>query len=352
MLPRVLAWVATYVVSPRFSKSIGFEYSFAVTQVSISILNTIIIPVFVVMLVSPDCFYNLIVAAPAVTSTYTTSICVESFVNGACDQTLLQQSASYNPPFTYNYQCSSSFITYYSPAFVSTCIISTFLVPMLKVVGIYGLKRLNPDNCFFRLLDLALPRILKPLSGDSNEGTGQYFRIIRILVSLFTNLGLLMTFGVVFPPLAISLAVTIAVIIFSAKLELGRFIHRALEQQKVNLLELVKLECSVVNYDVLLTNVVWLLIVVSFLFYTLFLFDTLGDAVGFGGAVWVLVAVPLGPLVLYMLVQLILRQYPSNSSYSRKDSNNVEMNASIRLGLVLSPFAAMQGCDEDKKYTT
>ncbi len=34
-------------------------------------------------------------------------------------------------------------------------------------------------------------------------------------------------------------------------------------------------------------------------FYTLFLFDTLGDAVGYRGALWVLCTVPLVPVGLY-----------------------------------------------------
>jgi hypothetical protein len=44
-----------------------------------------------------------------------------------------------------------------------------------------------------------------------------------------------------------------------------------------------------------------MLVTVSCWFYTLFLFDTLGDAVGFEGAYWVLIVVPLLPLVLYVL---------------------------------------------------
>jgi hypothetical protein len=35
----------------------------------------------------------------------------------------------------------------------------------------------------------------------------------------------------------------------------------------------------------------------SCVFYTLFLFDTLGDEVGFAGAFWVLIAVPLLPVM-------------------------------------------------------
>ena len=43
----------------------------------------------------------------------------------------------------------------------------------------------------------------------------------------------------------------------------------------------------------------WMLITVSANFYTLFLFDTLGDSVGFQGAYWVLIVMPLMPLCMF-----------------------------------------------------
>jgi hypothetical protein len=45
-----------------------------------------------------------------------------------------------------------------------------------------------------------------------------------------------------------------------------------------------------------------MLVTLSCQFYTLFLFDTLGDAVGFQDALWVLILVPLLPAVLYAVV--------------------------------------------------
>jgi hypothetical protein len=44
-----------------------------------------------------------------------------------------------------------------------------------------------------------------------------------------------------------------------------------------------------------------MLVTLSCMFDTLFLFDTLGDAVGFKGAYWVLIVMPLMPVVLYTI---------------------------------------------------
>jgi len=51
---------------------------------------------------------------------------------------------------------------------------------------------------------------------------------------------------------------------------------------------------------------VWMLITVSCWFYTLFLFDALGDAKGFDGAYWVLIVMPMMPLVLYVIHRIVL----------------------------------------------
>jgi hypothetical protein len=53
-----------------------------------------------------------------------------------------------------------------------------------------------------------------------------------------------------------------------------------------------------------------MLVALSCWFYTLFLFDTLGDAVGFEGAYWVLIVVPLTPVVLYTLALLLPHVIP------------------------------------------
>ena len=48
----------------------------------------------------------------------------------------------------------------------------------------------------------------------------------------------------------------------------------------------------------MLVRAVVMLVVFSCLFYTLFLFDTLGDAVGFSQAYWVLIVTPVIPVVV------------------------------------------------------
>jgi hypothetical protein len=54
-----------------------------------------------------------------------------------------------------------------------------------------------------------------------------------------------------------------------------------------------------VGNDVVLLRSMHMLVTACCLFYTLFLFDTLGDETGFHGAFWVLIVVPMLPSMVY-----------------------------------------------------
>jgi hypothetical protein len=57
-------------------------------------------------------------------------------------------------------------------------------------------------------------------------------------------------------------------------------------------------ECEGVGSEKVLGRSVAMVVAFSCVFYTLFLFDTLGDAVGLRGAYWVLIVVPLSAMLL------------------------------------------------------
>ena len=80
---------------------------------------------------------------------------------------------------------------------------------------------------------------------------------------------------------------------------MGRFLTAALDQHQFKFLELVDKECAGVGTPGMLVTGVFMLLSFSCAFYTLFLFDALGDSMGLDGVYWVLIVVPLVPAVLY-----------------------------------------------------
>jgi hypothetical protein len=318
-------------------------------QFFVGLLNFIAIPCIVVLGVSPNCFYNAFVQAPSVTTTYPTQTCLDQ--DAEC--VTARHVSSYEPPFRYSYQCSASLITYYAPAFLNVCLVGMFLTPALEL-GRALLLRLVPKHWLVSdYIDEITPALLKPLPPNvvvtpppqtlSPHGDEEHnlpttseavshstnriaqeagsptekalFDPSRLLYSLLSNLALLLTFGAVFPPLGVALAATSAVTVWYARLKLGRFLAEATEQQQLHLVAKIAAECETVCGGHHLGSAVWALVTLSCWFHTLFLFDTLGDAVGFGGAYWVLIVMPLMPVVVYTLWTAIARSGHSLSSF-------------------------------------
>ena len=84
-----------------------------------------------------------------------------------------------------------------------------------------------------------------------------------------------------FPLLSVASTVSLCATVFYFRNNVGRIMQDSTLQQSDNIVEVIRSECNSVNSMQILKGSVWLLITVSCWFYTLFLFDTLGDAVGF-----------------------------------------------------------------------
>ncbi len=287
-------------------------------QVLVALLNNIVVPCAVVLVISPNCFYNVFVPAPKVTASYVFDRCSVIETDDSCSQYAPNKdTSSYDPPFTYSYQCSSSLVTYYSPAFLIMCIVSTFVVPSVQSVMMYVYHRnstVNSVNPYvLRFVEYVSPRILRlPSPAASTTTTAStssdplphrtVFNLSVVLTNLLTFGGLLLTFGVVFPPLAVAIAVTVWASAYFTQLKVGRYVCKAMELGMPQLVAALEADCRVMgSVEVLVHNAVWMIAIITCCFYTLFLFDTLGDAEGFHQAIWVLVVMPLMPMLLWGL---------------------------------------------------
>ena len=323
-----------------------YEAEYFAVQLFASLFNNIAIPCLTVAVISPACFYNLFDAAPPVVSGYTSLQCtvLDAQKDTCVSYTPFHGTTTYNPPFAYSYQCSSSFITYYAPAFVILAIMSAFVAPgltlLLKWLHTKTGDRLSTNNNLFQALDAILPLILKPIGAVVADNAAAphsklalYFDANSQLVTILTFLGILLTFGAVFPPVAAALALTIVIAVRFMKLKVGRFLQLALEVNSLLHMDCIEAECNNVGSSAQLQTAVWMLISFSCCFYTLFLFDTLGDSAGFSAAYWVLVVMPLMPLVLYafnLSVVPCIWRFPRAASV-REDNSATESRREVTL---------------------
>jgi Leucine-rich repeat (LRR) protein len=334
------------------STRLGSE--FASLQVFVALLNNIVIPCLVVAVVSPDCFYVVFDAAPAITSQFSFRSCIldDNFV--CQNYNFAESSTSYNPPFRYSYQCSSSFITYYAPAYVILCLVLTFGYPALQLTVVLGHQSLRPGSRTYSAMGALLPGMLKPIaaadggkgaqSGHSEQpAVRSRIGANRMVTVVLTFLGLLMTFGAAFPPLAVALAGTAAVSAYGTAVKVDRLLFLATAAGRADIVRDVEAECARAGGPRVLWNSVWMLLGTSALFYTLFLFDTLGSAVGFEGALWVLVAMPMLPAVLYILCMIYCAR-ASPAAEQRKGAGAPSQEADVELSVMHEKSA---GPEED-----
>jgi Leucine-rich repeat (LRR) protein len=307
-------------------RALGAGHEVTASQLMLVLVNVVVIPCLVVMAISPACFYDALTGSVPVTSSYQYGGSCQMFVVGATPGTssnltitcigagTQRELTSYTPPFTYSYQCSSSFVTSYAPTFVIMCIISGFVVPAYHAVLLWLRRHLSPTSRLYSVLTAATPRILRELQSPQDLAQARsdplyrpVFDANKVVMSLLTYLALLLTFGALFPPLAVCCAVAMASVVLTARLEVGRYMSAAVAADRQDCLDEVESACAGVATPQQLRMALYLVLAVSCLFYTLFLFDTLGYEVGFAGAFWVLIVVPLLPVVAWALHVVAIR---------------------------------------------
>jgi hypothetical protein len=326
--------------------STRYRSEFLTLLLFVSVFNNIAIPCLVVAAVSPNCFYDIFQQAPAVHSQYRYRECAVSGSSGQCfSYAYVYGQADFDAPFTYNYQCSSSLITYYAPAFVNLCIVAAFVSPAMTAIAVQITRVCPPGSSIHSAVDRLLPRVVKPIVPAEEEQTPRtYFNANQLLVNVVTYVGVLLTFGVMLPPLGVSLAVTVAAVVFDAKLKIGRFLCAAEEQGELDkFVRVLEQQCEGAGSASFLQSALWMLLTLSSLFYTLFLFDTLGDAVGFRGALWVLIVVPLIPVVAFAGYNVFLQRtnaVPGSGGAQTSAAGDVELGSK----------AAQQALRESETY--
>lgn len=316
------------------------ETKYVTIQIYTALLNNILIPCIVVAVQSSQCFANLLRKESAIAATYVTENCeIYDAEAHMCMVTRLNlQQTQYTPPFAYSYQCTSSLITSYVPAFINVCIVTTFAIPIMYTAGQQWYRRATPGTMWYYFLQRAVPPLVRMSELDdvdearltqllsmqlhANDSLSvTYFNVNRLVVMLVTQLAIMLTFGALFPPLAVAVGFTVASIVYVEKIKVGRFVTAMIQKENFKYVHIIELECQELgSVTLLLRKSVWLLMVVKSCFYALVMFDTLGDTVGLSKALWVLFVLPAMPLVLYCAQLLYYHVYPDTSQGGAADA--------------------------------
>jgi hypothetical protein len=293
------------------------DLSFISTTV---LLNNIILPAIAILIVSSNCFYNAFFSANTVSSSYSYDVCLwTSPVISTCLATLeYYDQSSYSPPFIYSYQCASQIIINYTTVFILMYVFEGFIMPFVKL----GLRftynwlkarsttnsttdnseQVNPGNqsqtvksptmkpfsndWWLYHINICLPHTLRDMKNAIPTTRRKHSYILfdknRLTVRLSSYFVVFLTYGLLFPPLAIIICFTVFSITIYEEIIIGRLLWESArlkfpwykKQLERNSRDIV----SAFKY------MIWTVIPISSIMFAFIIFDTWGDESGYSSA--------------------------------------------------------------------
>lgn len=265
------------------------------------------IPFLASSIFSPTCFYHVINQAKPVKSQYLNDVCIQlNYFQGiltcVTNEVILTQT-EYNPPFRYNYECSSSIIKSYSTIYITMA--ALLLVNQTTVMFIIRMfyRFVNKKSKLFKIMDSMIPTKIKPNQSAERESQISNLNFISddnvpfnrsiFIINVFSFLSLILTCGIVVPPVGIILTGSLYFYIHITNSYMGKkFDDKLSTISETNILPgLNKKEWIILifSYEKILENIeqnlnqclfLFLLPTMS-IFYTVLLFDILGNNANF-----------------------------------------------------------------------
>lgn len=196
-----------------------------------TLLNNIIVPSAAIACVSSSCFYDALITPDEVSDEYFIEQCAVYLVNVDIDKcelyTLAPKQTTYNPPFTYSYQCASTITINYVAVFIYMFAATGVLWPFIKMCVHTYYHRLLPDNPNKKKLAAFLP---SNFLGPDIEHLGRTFTLFakeKMVVKILNFLAIIVAFGTIYPPLAIMGCVALCAMTYSEQYVLGYVLSTA-----------------------------------------------------------------------------------------------------------------------------
>lgn len=222
-------------------------------QTMIVLMNNILVPNFANAIVNPNCLYTIAEGVFKESSTITVTLpyplCVDvDGLTGTCLKSdVVFTTTTFQTPFLYSYQCSSSLLTAYIPIFITMYtyialinpLVATALVRLCEWHSIYddnGATK-STDSSTWKLtckwclaqVFMCIPYVYHTPRGLSKKHSRKtdsmiIFNIANFIANLLSNIVVMLSFGAAFPPLALLIVLAIVVETFQTQYLVGRML--------------------------------------------------------------------------------------------------------------------------------
>jgi hypothetical protein len=314
---------------PTMFRKAGAEHAqhAVLYRVLIVLFNNIVAPCAATAAVSPNCFYYVLTSPQQVASSGNVVRCQEITFDGTCIkfQNYLF-TTSYSPPFIYSFQCSSTLITNYAAIFVYMFLIDAFAKPLflLCVRFVYLHYRSNQESVYFMVANMLLPELLKPVRADYADSPSlPLFQRNAFVLHTINGIAVLLTFGVVFPLLAIVICVDMVVNMFTLRLSISSVLSQVAGDAQLTRCYRDRLNVQCEHVFAMLNHSLWIVVLLAAVFYSLFLFDIIGDETGWWNAIWAPASLSAATTVVYLLF-ICFELYTRRSGVSKSAQRSVK----------------------------
>jgi hypothetical protein len=293
-----------------------------ILQCWMGILNTISIPFFATIAFEPSCFYNALVPQSNVVSSYIYKICISmnADTDSCQNYEYFHRETSYTPPFVYSYQCTGAVAIDYCAIYIY---MSLFLV-----IGRPSLRLL------YNLFKVINSKILLNIY-ENNIKKYTFFNHRAFIVNVVCSIAIIVNVVCVIPIMGLICCIFVAIYIHNTLSNMGFHLSKSNEQQYHFLRNFY--ENNSENVTEYVKEGVLSLIPVMIVFYSIFLFDTIGNYYDFfiAGYIWLVIVIV--PLCVYFSFSIIHKFNDINDNNSFINRNKRTMSV-LELGPVKTPF--------------
>lgn len=296
-------------------------------------------------------FYYAVFDAPDVDSSYSYLVCDEytpASLNICLAYRRQIESSSFTPPFIYSYNCTSTIVVNYAPVFILMYTFEGFLSIGAKVFLKYFVELLKEkvnqkkqkstdieavNHSSAKPLDyewwLALTtRILPsywqdmtPLPPFTGDYQSFFFDKNRMSVRLSAHIVVLLSLGVLFPPLALIVFMTICSITMFEELIIGRLLSESKRLGYTWYRRQLERDCH--GIGAVLKHTLWTIVPISSLLFAYVVFDTWGDKKGASSALLPTLLLTICPISAFICLQIFKRR--KEQSPPEKKNQDIEI---------------------------
>lgn len=271
------------------------------------IFNSILAPILATSLTDRNCLADLFQLGDEIQSSGTYKLCdsIDTTEFNCITQTTVTLSTSFFPPFAYSYQYSSAVLVNFIPVFILTYSFLGYIQPILLYSMTYFITKLKREDNSILII---LPSILWPNYSHKHEDK-KVLLANPIISGLLHHIIVLLTFGILCPPLGVVIATSIYFITLQWEFIIGRYLNlrkkKLLNNTKINPNHLFfGLENACAGVWMGPYKAVYWMIDVTCVVYSFLFFDMAGDKIG-GYPAFFYLAIPT--LTIPLFIRLFYR---------------------------------------------